>query len=179
MILTVEEFRNLYSTTESDENISMRLSAIENMIRAYTNNSFRVRQYSQSVDIENSMLTVNGYMLPFKAGDTVQISKSYWNDGLYTVKEVDGVRLIVNETTEGVDAGEVSKVQYPLDVVMGAVNMLKWDLERREKVGIQSETISRHSVTYSDTSYDNTILGYPKKMIAFLYPYKRARFGQG
>lgn len=42
----------------------------------------------------------------------------------------------------------VTKVVYPMDVKMGAANMLKWDLENRVKVGIQSETISRHAVTY-------------------------------
>ena len=42
----------------------------------------------------------------------------------------------------------VTKVVYPMDVKMGVVNMLKWDLENRDKVGIQSETVSRHFVTY-------------------------------
>ena len=66
--------------------------------------------------------------------------------------------------------------EYPMDVKMGVVNMLKWDLENREKVGIQSETISRHSVTYFNMDGDNSVMGYPKSLLGFLKPYHRARF---
>ena len=63
-----------------------------------------------------------------------------------------------------------------MDVKMGAVNMLKWDLENRDKVGVQSETISRHSVTYFNMDGENSSLGYPKSLTGFLKPYMRARF---
>ena len=69
--------------------------------------------------------------------------------------------------------------EYPADVKLGVANLLKWDLERRDKVGVSSETISRHSVTYFDMSGDISILGYPKALTGFLQPYKRARFGRG
>lgn len=68
------------------------------------------------------------------------------------------------------------KGEYPPDVKMGVVNMLKWDIENRKKVGIQSETISRHSVTYFNMDGDNSVMGYPKSLLGFLEPYKRARF---
>lgn len=70
-------------------------------------------------------------------------------------------------------------IVYPADVKMGVVNMFKWDEDRRDKVGVASETISRHSVTYADASGDNTCMGYPKAVMGFLKPYMRARFGQG
>ena len=66
--------------------------------------------------------------------------------------------------------------EYPMDVKMGAINMLNWDLENREKVGIQSETISRHSVTYFNMDGDNSTMGYPKSLLGFLKPYMKARF---
>ena len=66
--------------------------------------------------------------------------------------------------------------EYPMDIKMGVVNMLNWDLENRDKVGIQSETISRHSVTYFNMDGDNSVMGYPKSLLGFLKPYKRARF---
>jgi len=69
--------------------------------------------------------------------------------------------------------------QYPMDVKMGVVNMLKWDMNNREKVGVQSESISRHSVTYYDQTGTNTVIGYPVALIGFLKPYKKARFGRG
>ena len=66
--------------------------------------------------------------------------------------------------------------EYPADVKMGVVNMLKWDLENRDKVGVQSETLSRHSVTYFNMDGDNSLMGYPKSLLGFLKPYKKARF---
>lgn len=70
----------------------------------------------------------------------------------------------------------VTKVEYPMDVQMGVVNMLSWDLSNRDKVGIQSETISRHSVTYFNMDGDNSTIGYPKSLVGFLKPYMKARF---
>lgn len=69
--------------------------------------------------------------------------------------------------------------QYPMDIKLGVANMLKWQLDNGDKVGVQSETISRHSVTYFDLSGDNSSAGFPKSLLGFLRPYKRARFGQG
>ena len=68
---------------------------------------------------------------------------------------------------------------YPMDVKMGVVNLLKWDLNMRDKVGVASESISRHSVTYVDQTGANTVIGYPVALMGFLKPYKRARFGRG
>jgi hypothetical protein len=69
-----------------------------------------------------------------------------------------------------------SEGEYPMDVKMGVVNMLNWDLENRNKVGIQSETISRHSVTYFNMDGDNSTMGFPKALLGFLKPYMKARF---
>ena len=65
---------------------------------------------------------------------------------------------------------------FPPDVKLGALKMLKWDIE--DKVGIQSETISRHTVTYfnTDGGDNNTALGYPKRLTDFLKPYRKAQF---
>lgn len=64
--------------------------------------------------------------------------------------------------------------EYPKDIKLGVINLLKWDLEK--KVGIQSETISRHSVTYFNMDGENAVMGYPKSLFGFLKPYMRARF---
>lgn len=70
-------------------------------------------------------------------------------------------------------------IVYPADVKMGVINLLKWELNNRAKVGIASESISRHSVTYVSMSGSDSALGYPKSLIGFLAPYMKARFGQG
>ena len=69
--------------------------------------------------------------------------------------------------------------EYPMDVKMGVVNLMKWELSNRDKVGVASESISRHSVTYFNMDGDNSIMGYPRSLLGFLKPYKRARFGRG
>lgn len=68
--------------------------------------------------------------------------------------------------------------EYPMDIKMGVVSLMRWEVERRDKIGVASETISRHSVTYVDQTGANTAMGYPAALMGFLQPYKRARFGQ-
>ena len=75
--------------------------------------------------------------------------------------------------------GEDGKIDYPADVKMGVVNLMKWEMKNREKVGIESETLSRKSVTYYKMDKDNTAMSYPASMLGFLEPYMKARFGQG
>ena len=58
----------------------------------------------------------------------------------------------------------------------GVINMLKWDFGLRNKVGIKSESISRHNVTYFDMDKDNTLKGYPVSLLGFLEAYVKARF---
>lgn len=70
------------------------------------------------------------------------------------------------------------EIVYPDDIKLGVVRLFEWDEKMRHKVGIQSETISRHSVTYADQTA-NTINGYPAHLMGFLKPYMKARFGQG
>lgn len=69
--------------------------------------------------------------------------------------------------------------EYPMDVKVGVVNLLKWEMTNRAKVGVQSESISRHTVQYFDMGRDNSEMSYPVSLLGFLQPYCRARFGQG
>ena len=116
---------------------------------------------------------------PFEVGDTLHISGSEKNDGLYTVKEAGDSTFRVNERTRDEIDLFVTQVEYPADVKMGVVELLKYDLENRAKAGIQSETISRHSVTYQDYDAENVKQGYPVHLLGFLKHYCKARFGQG
>lgn len=177
MILTVDELRKHMDTEESDDALEARLSAIELAIRAYTHNNFQKRGFRRMGDIFQGTVVMNGN--PFKAGDTVQVTSSHFNEGLFTVTEADDATITVKEDTFDEDDVLVTKVDYPMDIKMGVVNMMKWELTSREKVGVSSETISRHSVTYESMTDDNSIMGYPKMLMGFLRPYTKARFGQG
>ena len=75
--------------------------------------------------------------------------------------------------------GNDGVIHYPADVKMGVVNLMKWEMKNREKVGIESETLSRKSVTYYKMDKDNSSMSYPASMLGFLEPYMKARFGQG
>lgn len=70
-------------------------------------------------------------------------------------------------------------IEYPADIKLGVIELIKYDIAMHDKRGIASETISRHSVSYSDPNSGENAMGYPKAMLGFLKPYMRARFGQG
>lgn len=68
---------------------------------------------------------------------------------------------------------------WPADIKMGVVKLIQYDMSiDGSKAGIAAETISRHAVTYETRTADNTAMGYPIALTAFLRPYMRARFGQ-
>lgn len=178
MIISIEELRKYINTDETDAMLEAKLRALELLIRKYTNNNFQVRTIRRTADIFGGLFVVQA-LNPFNPGDTIQISESEYNEGIFTVAEnIDGSDSTFTVNEDVIDEGSVlvTKVKYPMDVVMGAINMMKWDMENREKVGIQSESISRHSVTYFNMDGDNSIVGYPKSLTGFLKPYKRARF---
>ena len=178
MIITVEELRRYISTDEEDQALAGRLQALELLIRGYTNNNFQVRGLHCECDISGKTF-ISETFTPFEVGDTVQVSGSSKNNGLYTIEEVTDITFTVDEKTYDDYDVYVVKVAYPADVKMGVVNLLKWELNNRDKVGVQSESISRHSVTYYNMDGDNSIMGYPKSLMGFLRPYMKARFGRG
>ena len=178
MILTADELRRYMDTDEEDQALEARLSALELLIRAYTHNNFQMRSVRRMADIYGDTIIMMA-LQPFKAGDTVQITSSEYNDGLYTVTEANDTTITVNGLQRDEDDVMVTKIVYPLDIKMGVVNLMKWELERRDKVGVSAETISRHSVTYESMTDENSVMGYPKMLMGFLKPYMRARFGQG
>ena len=172
MIISVEELRIFCPTDEADPVLGARLSALETLIRAYTHNNFQKRNIRFSASVNSGVFDFSTSLL--KPGDTVQISESYYNDGLYTVTAVNPVAVDADLIDE--DHCLITKVDYPADIKMGVVNLIKYDLNQREKVGISSETISRHSVTYFNQDGDNSSMGYPKALLGFLEPYRKARF---
>ncbi len=165
-------------TDEEDQALEARLSALELLIRSYTHNNFQQRGVRRMADIVGDVIIMDA-LQPFKVGDTVQVTESDFNEGLYTVTEAFESTITVGGLQYDEDDVLVTRVVYPMDVKMGVVNLMKWEMERRDKVGIASETISRHAVTYESMTDDNSIMGYPKSLMGFLKPYMRARFGQG
>lgn len=180
MIMTVEDLRQHITTEEDDLVLEAQLQALELLIRAYTNNNFQKRAF-RAVAVASAggnQLLVPG-ATPFKAGDTLEITESDLNAGLVNVEAVSDGSISVTEDLYDESGVVITKVVYPADVKQGVVRMLQWQLDNGDKVGVQSETISRHSVTYFSMDGDNAIMGFPKSLVGFLKPYRKARFGQG
>lgn len=178
MIISVEELKQHVTTDKTDKELEGLLQALELSIREYTKNRFH---QTPLVRIEADVMAgvfMSESLIPFKEGDTVQVTigSKAEDCGLYTVKEVTDLSFTVNEDIPDMEAVKVTKVKYKADVKLGVLTMLKWKLENGDKVGVQSETISRHSVTYFNMDGDNSLMGYPKSLLGFLGPYMKAGF---
>jgi hypothetical protein len=175
MIVKVEDLMNLPEFNGMSESIlQMQLDSIEQMVRKYTNNNFQNRNIRFLADSTGTIL--NGSS-PFLAkGDTIQVSESRVNDGLYVITSVDEGSVTVDRPLFTVERNLVTKVEYPADVKVGVINLMKWEVTNRNKVGIKQESISRHSVTYFDQDSSNQVMGYPVSLLGFLKPYMKARF---
>ena len=108
------------------------------------------------------------------AGGTITISGGTVNDGIYVIKEVQPDGLTLNRYLDAADGMTVTKVQYPPDVVQCAVSLFNWKETMGAKVGIKSETLSRHSVTYEDSG-TGLFMGYPLAILSGLKLYRKAR----
>lgn len=181
MILTIEELRKFVNTDADDLVLAEKLRALELLIRAYTNNNFHARPFKAiAVAVADGGILLCKEPVPFRVGDTLQITDSEMMQGeLVTVQAVEGGKVFVHEELYDESGIVITKVKYPADVKMGVANMLKWELDNRDKVGVASESISRHSVTYFNMDGDNTVMGFPKSLLGFLKPYRKARFGGG
>lgn len=175
MIISVENVKQYIKTDVPDAVLEDKLQALELLVRNHTNNRFQKIAFRVMADIIGGTFIADSNV-PFLVGDTIQVSDPSKNAGLYTVKEVSENTFTVNEPIVGELVVLCTKVEYPADIKVGVINMLKWDLENRDKVGIQSETISRHSVTYFNMDANNSSLGYPTSLVGFLKPYMKARF---
>ena len=174
MIVSVEKLKRSITTDLEDEVLEDKIRALELSVRAYTNNNFQVR----TVREEGGIVAQKLYLLHpiFHVGDTVQISETLYNDGVYTVVSVEDSMVELDTPLLDESHALVTLVRYPEDVQQGVINLMKWDLENRNKVGIASETLSRHSVTYFNMDGDNSTMGFPKSLMGFLKPYRKARF---
>lgn len=175
MVVKVDVLSSMDEFKEMDKVIlSLKLEAIEGLIRSYTNNNFQNRDMRIEAPIVNGI--VRGCSSYFRAGDTVQISQSKVNDGLYVIANITEEGITLDKETYDSSYNVVTKVVYPSDVKKGVIDLMIWEKRNRQKVGIKSETLSRHSVTYYDQDVGNQVMGYPASLLGFLKPYMKPRF---
>lgn len=174
MIITVDELKKFITTDIADEELKTRLSALETAIRKYTNNLFNVRGCTSQAKIKDGKIILES-PINLKVGDSIFIYSYSYEDKVVTITDINELKLTINEELRVDEPVSIGLIQYPNDIKMGVVNLIKWDISNREKVGVKSETISRWSVTYFDLE-NNSLLGYPSSLLGFLKPYKRVRF---
>ena len=175
MLLNVDDLVSMSEFNKVDVNqLQSKVDALEIMIRKMTNNNFQNRnvRFTAQTNTNSRIMNVHPFL---KVGDTVQISESGVNDGVYTITDIQKDFIRLDRDLFTTEHNLVTKVEYPKDVILGCLNLLKWDIQNRDKVGVKSETLSRHSVTYYDLDMNHE-LGYPKSLISFLKPYMKARF---
>lgn len=171
MILTMDELVNLNKSLNTDINqLQVLCDGLEDFIRQYTNNNFTVKNTAYYTPVVNGKLKTQSSLI--NEGDCVLISKSLYNDGVYVVDSIDGTvdKELLDEPNV-----KITLVRYPNAIKMGVIELLKYNVKMADKVGISSESISRHSVSYSGVGAD-AIGGYPANMMSFLKPYMKARF---
>ena len=142
---------------------------IEDFIRQYTNNNFTVKNVTFNAPSTDGKLETVSPL--FNVGDTVLISNSKYNNGVYVLTAMDGT--LDKELFD--DDNKVTLVKYPPAVKLGVIKLLQYNAKMDSKVGISSESLSRHSVSYAQPTNDS-IGGYPSSLMSFLKPYMKARF---
>lgn len=175
MIISVNELKQMPEFADkSDAVLQRKLNAMESMIRAYTNNNFQNRNIRFEAPSSTVLI---GLCQMMKVGDTVQITESI-NEGLYVIHAVDteNQTITLNKNLYQTEHNLITKIEYPDAIIEGIINLMIWEFQNRSKIGIQSETLSRHSVTYFAQDANNQLMGYPTTLLGFLKPYIKARF---
>ena len=171
MIITVEELKKVSELSSiPDEQLAVMCEGIEDFIRQYTNNNFIIKNVTFNTPSMNGKLETVSPL--FKVGDTVLISNSKYNNGVYVLNGTDGT---LNKELFDDDNNKIMLVKYPSAVKLGVVKLLKYNVKMDDKVGISSESLSRHTVSYAQPSSDS-ICGYPSRLMSFLKPFMKARF---
>lgn len=171
MIITVEELKNFSELSSiPDEQLTLMCEGIEDFIRQYTNNNFTVKNVTFNTPSMNGKLETVSPL--FKVGDTVLISNSKYNNGVYVLTAIDGT---LNKELFDDENNKVTLVKYPSSIKLGIIKLLQYNAKMDSKVGISSESLSRHSVSYAQPTSDS-ICGYPSSLMSFLKPYMKARF---
>lgn len=171
MIIPLEELQEEYPNVSAYK-LTRKIKAVESAIRAYTNNNFNNRSIRYT--LPSSAGVLNGTCTYFKCGDVVEIADGI-NKGFYSVKDsIEGTVTLDRPLLES-EENIITLVEYPDDVVECAWNMMEYDINQRTKAGIQSETISRHSVTYFSQDSGSFANGFPTNILGSLKPYRKVR----
>lgn len=179
MLLSIDAAKEFNRKVTQEE-----LDGIEATIRGITNNKFqntRIRYFKFEVQNETE-LVFSSKPAFLRSGDTIEISQTEVNDGLYVIKSLkDNTITLKNcQLFDGLfKTGFITKVEYPKDIVVGVQKLLQYSDKMGSKVGIKSESISRMSIQYYDVNAGDNIEGFPSALFSFLNKHKKIDWGEG
>ena len=178
MILTLSEAQNINKTITQ-----LELDAYENTIRELTNNKFHHGFIKNSnLAFTHDSIISSEELVGYRVGDTVEIINTKFNNGLWLIEKVvdDYILKIVTDDKQMTEStGEtavVFKIEYPADIKIGLLEVIKYKTKMANKIGIKSERISRTSVTYHDVSATDNTEGIPSSYWSFLDKYRKLRW---
>lgn len=177
MIITLADAQKINPNIDQ-----LYLDGLEASIRQLTNNSFvnkSVVYRGFSVGTGNT-IKFRKAVKYLRVGDTILLTDTGVNNGLYTVESVAGKEVTVLGSENLYDgtfvSGAAYKVEYPADIVSGVKKILEYDLKMSDKVGVKSKTIARMTETYYDINSTENVNGYPSAYMSFLNKYKKLRW---
>ncbi|WP_285009473.1 hypothetical protein [Lactococcus formosensis] len=179
MLLTLESAQTFKADVTQEE-----LDGLEATVRGITNNKFqnvRIRYSKFEVKDEKKLVFLNkpAFLRP---GDTIEISQSDVNDGLFVIESLEDNSIILKDCQlfDGIfKDGFITKIEYPKDILVGVQKLLKYSDKMGGKVGIKSESISRMSIQYYDVNAGDNVEGFPSALFSFLNKYKKLDWGDG
>lgn len=181
MLININDLKTIYCDYDfskyTDERLKRKLESIEHNIIEYTGNHFYNNNIKTECTLENGVLY--GDFKGFLDGDTVELYNASINSGLYTISsKLSDSSVILDSVMNDYDKPmNMIKIEYPIAIIEGCVELLNYDLNVKNisKLGVSSESISRHSVSYVQRNDSNMSMGYPSELLNFLKPYMEWR----
>ncbi len=173
MILALEKIQVIDPTITKDD-----LMGYEVAIRNITHNNFQNLHTRRNItSFSGNTVKLSSAMEGVSIKDTVEITGSKYNDGLYIINALNGNTVTLDkELYQEKSEAKITKIVYPADVVRGLTEIIKYDVKMRDNKGVKSRTISRWSETYYDVNANDSVEGYPASLFKFLDKYRRLRF---
>lgn len=178
MIIKLEDAQKVDHSITQDA-----LNAFETMVRNVTNNNFqnlKTRIKIGSIDDNDgtAVITAADNVKGYRIGDTVEINGTDYNDGLGVVTAVSGNAITIDRKRVELEQalGYVTRVDYPADLAIGILDLIKYDVSMADKQGVKSMSVSRLSYTYLDVNASDNAEGYPAAKLSFLDKYRKLRW---
>ncbi len=174
MIISLEEATKISPDITEDD-----ILALQKAIIGYTNNDFRTETSETIKQIDDDGLKIDNTDY-FLIGDTIEIIGSTFEDGIAVIREVSDTHIKIDLSGRGtypIDVENEAKVyllEFPRDVKIGALDILRNKIKAMNKAGIKSESVGRMSVTYANvTDSQDSVYGLDAAYFSFLDPYRK------